>query len=59
MLTLVALALISFGGFSVSLAFKTGYQKVGPIVFGLALIALGFCVLPTQNHEGPDVYYRK
>ncbi|MEY4751030.1 MAG: hypothetical protein RIQ60_3244 [Pseudomonadota bacterium] len=59
MLTLLAIALISFGGFSVSLAFKAGYQKVGPIVFGLALIALGFYVLPDQNVDGPDIYYRK
>jgi len=59
MLTLLALVLISFGGFCVSLAFKKGYQTVAPLLIGLALIALGFYVLPPQNDDGPDVYYRK
>ena len=59
MLTLLAIALISFGGFCVSLAFKKGYQTVAPLVAGLALIALGFYVLPSQHDDRPDVYYRK
>ena len=42
-------ALISFGGFCVSLAFKKAYQTVGPLVLGVALIALGFYVLPPQE----------
>ncbi|MBK6321498.1 hypothetical protein [Candidatus Aalborgicola defluviihabitans] len=59
MLTLIAIVLISFGGFCVSLAFKKGYQTVVPLMIGVALIALGFYVLPTQNDGMPDVYYRK
>lgn len=59
MLTLIALALLSFGGFCVSIAFKKGYQTVAPLLFGIALIALGFYVLPQQGSDGPDVYYRK
>lgn len=59
MLTLLALVLISFGGFCVSLAFKKGYQTVAPLVVGVALIALGAYVLPKQNDDGPDIYYRK
>jgi len=58
-LTLLALALISFGGFCVSLAFKKAYQTVGPLVLGVALIALGFYVLPPQEHDRPDIPYRK
>lgn len=59
MLTLLALVLISFGGLCVSLAFKKGYQTVAPLLAGLALIALGFYVLPPQSDDAPDVYYRK
>ena len=59
MLTLLALILISFGGLCVSLAFKKGYQTVGPLVAGIALIAAGFYVLPSQNEDAPDIYYRK
>jgi hypothetical protein len=59
MLTLLALILISFGGFCVFLGFKNGYQTVAPLVVGLALIALGFYVLPPQSEDAPDVYYRK
>jgi hypothetical protein len=59
MLSLLALVLISFGGYSVYLAFKPRYQTFGPLVVGIALIALGFYVLPTDNTDQPDVYYRK
>ena len=59
MLTLLALALISFGGLCASIAFKKGYQTVAPLVVGLALIALGFYVLPPQDDDRPDIYYRK
>ena len=59
MLTLIALVLISIGGLCVSLAFKKGYQTVAPLLVGVALIALGFDVLPSQKDDAPDVYYRK
>ena len=59
MLTLLALILISFGGLCVSLAFKKGHQTAAPLVVGIALIALGFYVLPSQDDDAPDVYYRK
>ena len=59
MLTVVAIVLICLGGFCLSLAFKKGYQTVVPLLVGVALIALGFYVLPAQNDDGPDIYYRK
>ena len=59
MLSLLALILISFGGYTLYLAFKPGYQKVGPFIVGIALIALGFYVLPTDTRDQPDIYYRK
>ena len=59
MLSFIAIVLIIFGGYNISFAFKKGFQKIGPIVVGLALIALGFYILPTENRDIPDVYYRK
>ena len=59
MLSLLSLILICFGGFTFLLAFKPGYQKVGPVIMGLALIALGFYILPVDNTDQPDIYYRK
>jgi hypothetical protein len=59
MLTLIAMGLISFGGFNIYLAFKPGYQKLGPVVLGIALIALGFYILPVDTNDRPDTYYRK
>ena len=59
MLEFVAVVLIFFGGAIFLLAFKSGYQKVGPIVVGALIIALGFKNLPVQKTHEPDIYYRK
>jgi hypothetical protein len=59
MLSLIAMVLIVFGGYSVYLAFRPGYQMLGPLLVGLALLALGFYVLPIDSEDRPDVYYRK
>ena len=59
MLEFVAVVLIFFGGAIFLLAFKPGYQKVGPIIVGALIIALGFKILPVQKKDEPEIYYRK
>jgi len=58
-LTLIAIVLIFSGGAFLSMAFKPKYQKFGPLIVGIVLIAAGFYVLPTQSHDAPDAYLRK
>lgn len=54
-----AVVLILFGSAIFLLAFKPGYQKIGPIIVGVLIIALGFKILPAQKKDEPDIYYRK
>lgn len=64
-LTLIAVAICLGGTAILSLTFKASHIKV-PVfnrlvafVVGLLVIALGMYVLPHQNSDQPDTYYRK
>lgn len=59
MLEFISVVLILVGGAIFMLAFKRGYQKIGPIIFGSLLIAAGFYLLPTADKNEPDIYYRQ
>jgi putative Mn2+ efflux pump MntP len=58
-LKIIAVVLITFGGWVLSFSFKADYQKIGPILAGAIMIALGFYILPNQDKDQPDIYYRK
>jgi predicted branched-subunit amino acid permease len=56
MLTLIAHALLAAGGYSCALALMKGYQKLLPLVIGIALIGIGFGVLPEHQAKAPEAY---
>ena len=59
MLSMLAVVIIVLGCAIFLLAFKRGYKKIGPIVVGSILIAVGFYVLPVEHNDKPDTYYRE
>jgi hypothetical protein len=54
MFTILAHALLAAGGYSCALALMKGYQKLLPLVIGVALIGLGFGVLETHRGSAPE-----
>ena len=59
MFELVSFVIVIFGIGLISLAFKSGYNRIAAFVVGLLIIALGVYIMPHQNKDQPDVYYRK
>jgi len=59
MLTLVAVILFFVGIGIFSLAFKSGYNRFAAFVVGLLIIALSAYIMPHQDNDQPDIYYRK
>lgn len=52
--TIIAHALLAAGGYSCALALMKGYQKLLPLVIGVALIGIGFGVLPEHQPKAPE-----
>jgi hypothetical protein len=60
LLTLVAIALILFGIINIWVAFMRNTPTIGPLVVGVAFVALGMYVMPADNDDKtPEIYYRK
>jgi predicted branched-subunit amino acid permease len=59
MLSILAHALLAAGGYSCALALMKGYQRLLPLVVGVALIGLGFGVLPDHHTEAPDAQHQQ
>ena len=58
-LTLASVVLFLFGIAILSLAFKSGYNRISTLVAGLLIIALSMYLMPHQDSDQPDIEYRK